>query len=108
MATDAGVTDEDMANLTWNPDDGGTYEKVIAKLTVDQNGKRGDEAGFDKSKVEVYGLGLPGSGGRQRPDRVELLHPDHRLAAHRQEPLGHARTSTTTPASRRPSPGGRA
>ena len=62
MATDAGVTEDDMANLTWNPDDGGTYEDVIAKLTVDQNGKRGDEAGFDKSKVAVYGLGLPGSG----------------------------------------------
>ena len=62
MAKDAGITDEEMSNLTWNPDDGGTYEKVIAKLTVDKNGKRGDEAGFDKSNVAVYGLGLPGSG----------------------------------------------
>lgn len=63
MAADAGITEEQMANLTWNPQDGGTYEQAIAKLTVDKNGKRGDEAGFDKGNVEVYGLGLPGSGG---------------------------------------------
>jgi multiple sugar transport system substrate-binding protein len=62
MAKDAGISDDEMANLTWNPSDGGTYEKVIAKLTVDKNGKHGDEPGFDKSKVAVYGLGLPGSG----------------------------------------------
>ncbi len=62
MTKDAGITDEEMNNLTWNPSDGGTYEKAIAKLTVDKNGKHGDEPGFDKSKVAVYGLGLPGSG----------------------------------------------
>lgn len=63
MLADAGLTDADMADLTWNPEDGGTYEKVIAHLTVDENGKRGDEAGFDKNKVAVYGLGLANSGG---------------------------------------------
>ena len=51
-----------MKNLAWNPQDGGTYEKVIAHLTVDKNGKRGDEAGFDKNNVAVYGLGLNGGG----------------------------------------------
>ena len=30
---------------------------------MDKNGKRGDEAGFDKSKVAVYGLGLDGGSG---------------------------------------------
>ena len=59
----AGVAEADLANLTWNPSDGGTYEKTIAHLTVDNNGKRGDEAGFDKSKVKVYGLGLDGGSG---------------------------------------------
>jgi len=62
MTKDAGITDDEMKNLTWNPQDGGTYEKVIAKLTVDKNGKHGDEAGFDKGNVAVYGLGLAGSG----------------------------------------------
>ena len=59
----AGVKEADLQNMTWNPDDGGTYEKTIAHLTVDQNGKRGDEAGFDKTKVKVYGLGLDGGSG---------------------------------------------
>ena len=59
----AGVAEADLANLTWNPSDGGTYEKAIAHLTLDANGKRGDETGFDKSKVKVYGLGLDGGSG---------------------------------------------
>jgi multiple sugar transport system substrate-binding protein len=63
MATKAGLTPKQMNSLDWNPDDGGTYERAIAHLTVDANGVRGDEAGFDKGKVAVYGLGLPGSGG---------------------------------------------
>ncbi|WP_062357467.1 ABC transporter substrate-binding protein [Herbidospora yilanensis] len=63
MLADAGVTEEQMKTLTWNPTDGGTYEDVIARLTVDENGKRGDEEGFDKSKVEVYGLGLDENNG---------------------------------------------
>jgi multiple sugar transport system substrate-binding protein len=55
LAADAGISDEQMKNLTWNPEDGGSYEKAIARLTVDKNGKRGDEAGFDKNNVAVYG-----------------------------------------------------
>ena len=61
-ARQAGVTEDQMKTCTWNPEDGGTYEKVIAHLTVDKNGKRGDEAGFDKNNVAVYGLGLNGGG----------------------------------------------
>lgn len=63
LTAKAGISDEQMSALTWNPDDGGTYEDVIAHLTVDENGVRGDEAGFDKGNVAVYGLGLAGSGG---------------------------------------------
>ncbi|MET7328111.1 sugar ABC transporter substrate-binding protein [Nonomuraea sp. NPDC005650] len=59
---EAGLKPEEMANLTWNPQDGGTYEKVIAHLTVDKNGKRGDEPGFDKKHVATYGIGLNGTG----------------------------------------------
>jgi multiple sugar transport system substrate-binding protein len=60
---EAGITEEQLSALTWNPEDGGTYEDVIARLTVDGNGVRGDEPGFDKNDVAVYGLGLPGAGG---------------------------------------------
>ena len=63
LIADAGVKEADLQNLQWNPQDGGTYEKMIAHLTVDQSGKRGDEPGFDKSKVKVYGLGLEGGSG---------------------------------------------
>lgn len=62
MAKDAGVTEEQLNSLTWNPKDGGTFEQVIAKLTVDKNGKRGDEPGFDKNNVATFGLGLNNSG----------------------------------------------
>ncbi|MBT2227423.1 sugar ABC transporter substrate-binding protein [Nonomuraea sp. NEAU-A123] len=59
---EAGLKPAEMAELSWNPQDGGTYEKAIAHLTVDKNGKRGDEPGFDKKHVATYGLGLNGSG----------------------------------------------
>lgn len=63
MTEEAGVTAEELSNLTWNPEDGGTYEEVIARLTVDANGVRGDEPGFDKDNVETYGLWMEGAGG---------------------------------------------
>ncbi|MGG7464635.1 ABC transporter substrate-binding protein [Plantibacter sp. YIM 135347] len=53
----AGLTDEQVQNLTWNPKDGGTFLSVVKRLTVDANGVRGDEAGFDKNNVAVYGVG---------------------------------------------------
>lgn len=63
LVKQAGVSESSLKSLAWNPTDGGTYEKTIARLTVDKNGKRGDEAGFDKTKVAVYGLGLDGGSG---------------------------------------------
>jgi multiple sugar transport system substrate-binding protein len=63
MLADAGVADGDLASATWNPQDGGTYEQIIARLTVDKNGKRGNEPGFDKNHVAVYGLGQDENNG---------------------------------------------
>ena len=54
----AGITREQMQNLTWNPVDGGSYERLIAHLSVDRNGVRGDEPGFDRTAVQTYGMGL--------------------------------------------------
>jgi multiple sugar transport system substrate-binding protein len=62
MAKEAGLTAEQLDNLSWNPKDGGTFEKAIAHLTIDRNGKRGDEPGFDKHHVKVYGLATGGAG----------------------------------------------
>lgn len=55
--TKAGYTPADVANLTWNPDDGGTFGAMAAHLTVDKNGVRGDQPGFDKNAVATYGVG---------------------------------------------------
>ena len=59
----AGVDPATLKDLTWNPRDGGTFEKVIAHLTIDVNGKRGDEPGFDKNRVKTHGFSAEGSGG---------------------------------------------
>lgn len=59
----AGITKEQIDNMTWNPTDGGTYEQVIAALTVDKNGVHGNQPGFDKNNVATYGIWMEGSGG---------------------------------------------
>lgn len=60
---EAGIDPAELADLTWNPTDGGTFESTIAKLSVDNNGVRGDEPGFDPANVATYGFGLVGAGG---------------------------------------------
>jgi multiple sugar transport system substrate-binding protein len=62
MLRKAGVTKQQLDSATWNPSDGGSFEQIAAKLTVDAAGKRGDEPGFDKSKVDVYGLAFDPGG----------------------------------------------
>jgi multiple sugar transport system substrate-binding protein len=62
----AGLTTKDIDTMTWNPQDGGTFDKVVARLTVDNKGVRGNEPGFDKNHVATYGvsLGTINSGGQ--------------------------------------------
>ena len=62
MTDAAGLTAAQLNDLAWNTKDGGTFEKAVAHLTVDKNGKRGDEPGFDKNNVKVYGLATNGGG----------------------------------------------
>lgn len=62
MLTDAGLSPADLEQWDWNLADGGTFEKILARLTVDKNGVRGDEPGFDPSRVAVYGLGIQDAG----------------------------------------------
>ncbi|MCB9140514.1 MAG: sugar ABC transporter substrate-binding protein [Caldilineaceae bacterium] len=59
----AGVTVDDLNNLTWNPEDGGTFGEMLAQLSVDENGNNGLSPDFDKSKVAQYGLIINGAGG---------------------------------------------
>jgi multiple sugar transport system substrate-binding protein len=62
MVKAAGLTGPELNSLSWNPKDGGTFEKAVAHLTVDRNGRRGDEPGFDRKHVKVYGLATAGAG----------------------------------------------
>ncbi|MGI5473173.1 ABC transporter substrate-binding protein [Streptomyces sp. CA-132043] len=62
MAANAGLSAAELDHLTWNPRDGGTFEKAIAHLTVDVNGVRGDEPGFDRKHVKVHGLATNDAG----------------------------------------------
>ncbi|MEW1859072.1 sugar ABC transporter substrate-binding protein [Streptomyces sp. NBC_00669] len=58
MAAKAGYSAADLAKLTWNPDDGGTFEQFIAKMTVDTSGRDGLDPKFDKKHVKTYGIEL--------------------------------------------------
>lgn len=53
---EAGVKDSDLANLTWNPKDGGTFAKVIARLSLDKDGNNGLSPKFDPKNVVRYGF----------------------------------------------------
>lgn len=63
VAKKAGVSLADLNNMTWNPKDGGTFEQVVRKLTLDANGNSAGSPKFDKTKVATYGYQNPGSGG---------------------------------------------
>ncbi|MCB0206874.1 MAG: sugar ABC transporter substrate-binding protein [Anaerolineae bacterium] len=56
MLDAAGVTVDELNNTTWNPDDGGSWAELVAKLTLDENGKNALDPAFDKSKVAQYGF----------------------------------------------------
>lgn len=47
---------------TWNPKDGGKFEEVIAKLTLDAKGNNGLSPDFDKNNVVQYGWATSGTG----------------------------------------------
>ncbi len=63
MLEEAGIDAATLKELTWNPTDGGTFEELIAALSIDNTGKRGNEAGFDAKNVKTFGFGLVNTGG---------------------------------------------
>ena len=64
MLEAAGVTEEELNNATWNPEDGGTFGEIMAKLTLDSAGNNALSADFDADDIVQYGYGAdyPGSG----------------------------------------------
>jgi multiple sugar transport system substrate-binding protein len=63
VAKKAGVSLAELQNMTWNPKDGGSFETVVKKLTLDKNGNNALSPNFDKKNVAVYGYQNPGTGG---------------------------------------------
>lgn len=44
------------AELTWNPNDGGSFVKLAQQLTVDKTGVHADQPGFNASSISQYGF----------------------------------------------------
>ena len=87
MVTKAGVTDAELANMTWDPKTGGTFEKVLKKLTVRRQGQERRPGRLQQE--EDQGLRPRHTVGRRvRPDRVEPLRRIERLQV-QQWTLGH-------------------
>lgn len=58
----AGIDPEIMETWTWNPDDGGTFEEIIAQLTLDENGNNALSPDFDADSIVQYGY-IPEASG---------------------------------------------
>lgn len=54
----AGIDPKVFDEWKWNPQDGGDVAQIVAKLTLDENGKNGLDPAFDKSKVKEFGLAM--------------------------------------------------
>jgi len=48
--------DEFPKDLEFNTQDGGSFVQFLQKLTIDKNGKRANEAGFDPKNIKQYGF----------------------------------------------------
>ena len=51
----AGVNLAQLASMRWSPGDVDTLRPLLARLTVDTNGRRADEPGFDARRVRQWG-----------------------------------------------------
>ncbi len=60
MLSQAEIDPKSLGDLDWNPNDGGSFGRVIAKLSIDAAGKSGLDPGFDPKNVQQYGLLLNG------------------------------------------------
>lgn len=58
-----GVSPAELRDMRWNPQDGGSFGQVVARLTRDTAGRHALQPGFDKTRVQVYGYQNPGPGG---------------------------------------------
>ena len=68
MLAAAGIDPSVMDSWTWNPTDGGTFQEIVARLTLDDRGRNGLDPNFDRNNVVQWGFvsggGDPGTGGQ--------------------------------------------
>lgn len=62
-AKKSGVSLDQLQNMTWNPHDGGSFEQVVRKLTLDAQGKDATSPQFNRKNIGLYGYQNPGPGG---------------------------------------------
>ena len=58
-----GVSLDELRDMTWNPQDGGSFERIIKRLTIDAQGRNALDPDFDRRAVVVHGFQSPGPGG---------------------------------------------
>lgn len=56
MLKAAGVDPRELSEATWNSKDGGSFEKIIAKLTLDDKGNNATSPNFNPKAVKQFGL----------------------------------------------------
>ncbi len=49
--------------MAWNPQDGGSFEQVLQRLTLDKGGRSATTPGFDIKNIAVYGYQTSSAGG---------------------------------------------
>ncbi|RVT49422.1 ABC transporter substrate-binding protein [Rubrivivax albus] len=59
----AGVSLDELRQMDWNPRDGGSFGRIVRRLTRDTAGRSAAEAGFDPRRVAMWGYQNPGAGG---------------------------------------------
>jgi multiple sugar transport system substrate-binding protein len=62
-AEKSGVTLAELQQMAWNPKDGGSFEQVIKRLTIDKNGRNALSPQFDAKSIAVYGYQTGSAGG---------------------------------------------
>src|ERR1019366_9558495 len=53
------ITAAELKVIRWNPTNGGTWERILKKATIDKNGNSALSPKFDKNNVVTYGLNAP-------------------------------------------------
>ena len=63
MARKAGITLGQLHEMDWNPKDGGSFEQVMRRLTIDAAGNDALDPRFDPRHVASHGFQTAGAGG---------------------------------------------